>query len=265
MQETEALHTMPGSFVVIGDARTGTSMLRHLLDAHPDVHCLGEYLSNDVATLLSQPLPRPLARFAQTFARTAWFKRVRLNRLLRRPAAARSFGFKALYEQLPPTLLPAIDRKIERHILILRRDRVRRALSLLNAEASGRWNRTLDKAEPDATADAPRHVAYDDLTGAIERTERLDELWVHRLGSLAQRGFILYYEDLVTARTDSLINVFRFLGVDEAPAQNLTPKTARMSTPRPLSYMIANIDSLYQAAEGSRFFDLLQEFELPQA
>jgi hypothetical protein len=254
----------PRSFIVFGDARTGTSMLRSLLNAHPDIQCLGEYISNDVHTIFSSALPHRLSPLARPIVTSAWFKRRRVRRLLAKPPHHLRYGFKVLYEHLPESLVPEIFSRVQSHVLILRRDHVRRALSLLRARATGQWNMVCNRSVSTPRRDAV-YVDFKELSTMIERTEQLDARWEQHFGALGSCSLTITYEELVRDRTKTLREVFRFLGVGESPAFTIAPETVRMSSPTPLSESITNFDELLHQASGTPFAGMLRDFERPLA
>ena len=264
MRPRKAETYIPGSFVILGNARTGTSMLRHLLDGHQEIRCAGEHISNDVQTIFPARARYRLLPFKARIVRTVAFKRWRLRRLFHDHRNAKVVGFKALYEQIPPALLPDLFTSIEHHILILRRDRVRRVLSLLKARESGTWNLVTNKAVT-RPSKGPVTIDVNELKTEIEKTETADASWRRRIEQLQDRGAIIFYEDLVNDRAAQLARIFRFLRVDTESAHTMSPKTVRMSDPHRLSEQIQNFDELLRLTEGTRFADMLREFERPAA
>lgn len=255
----------PGSFLILGDARTGTTMLRDLLRQHPDIACAGEWISNDVETIFQGVALARFIPFKSRIIASPLFKAVRVKRYLQQPREEQAVGFKALYEQVPDVTWQLLTEQVDRFVLILRKDSVRRALSLIKARATGQWNLLSSKDAKLAPKRGPIGVDPDELRREIQASEARDDLWSARIADLGPRGITLTYEDLVVACTPVVARVLDFLGADASLAGSLNPGTVRMSEPKPLSAMISNYAAVLEDARGSALEGALKDFEKPLA
>jgi len=252
----------PIRFVVLGDARTGTTMLRHLLDQHPDVSCAGELISNDVDTVFGGSRGARMLPFKRRLLRSSSFKRARVRQYFRSVPRARAVGFKALYEQVTPAMRGFLEQRLDRVMLIVREDRVRRALSLMQAEDTDCWNIVHSRSETPPSK-YPYTADFERLTRLIGLSEACDREWTAWVNALGPRGLVMQYEELVQDRVGNLGTALEFLGLEPASAASLTPETVRLTTPKPLSEVLLNYDDLLAAAAGTRWAELLTRFEHP--
>jgi len=237
-------------------------MLRHLLNQHVAIACAGELIANDVGTIFSSSLAYQLLPFKSMLIRSVAFKRARINAYLNATRTEPIVGFKVLYEQVPTALLRTLEKRIDRFILILRRDRIRRTLSLLKARKTNQWNLLKEKATAPPT-NAPFNLNLSSLIQEVELSDKVDAAWTTRLEALGVRGLIITYEDLVLDREDVLGEVLRFLGLHASAASMLVPRTLRMTSPERLSESIVNYSELLKSAAGTRIEQMLIDFEQP--
>src|SRR5262250_573283 len=92
---------MPATrFIVLCAARTGSTMLRHMLNSHPDVRCHGEVMTGSLDALSGDDRdPDP------SVTRALVDRRERdpqdfLEEVVLDPGPARAVGFKIKYEEL---------------------------------------------------------------------------------------------------------------------------------------------------------------------
>jgi LPS sulfotransferase NodH len=280
-------------FIVLGQGRTGSTMLVQALDSHPAILCFGE-IFNASTPSISFGVPgydrtpgadlELRARDPQRFLRERIF--------CDHGPAVRAVGFKFHYdhfwrhEGLIDILVADRGLKI---VHLLRRNRLRTFVSLKIAEATGQWFEfppepplasrlkpsTLTKAlrDPKRALAAIRRRLDDGPAPPAERASpsrpaiMVDEEEFReycrrgaysevRWEELMQAHEILRisYEDLVSDRDVKVAQVQQFLGLDPAP----TEVSLRKQNPEPLRELISNYDELRLAFAGSleeAFFD----------
>ena len=154
------------------------------------------------------------------------------------------FGLKLLWHQLYPMqqnflrcgsyldwppmdivhrLLPA-----PRYIHLIRRDKLRQAISYCRAMDTGIWFTFADGAQPmpgrRAEYDAQRIEYW------LRTMEAWEQAWVHELTRIGARVLTLYYEDFVTDQIATLAEVHRFLDMPVPPdLASLRPQLAKQS------------------------------------
>ena len=237
-------------------------MLRHLLNQHVAIACAGELIANDVGTIFPPSRVYRLLPFKSALIRSVFFKRARINAYLKVKRTEPIVGFKVLYEQVPPALLGTLEKRVDRFILILRRDRIRRTLSLLKARKTNQWNLLKEKATA-PLKDAPFNMDVSSLIYEVELSEKCDTAWITRLQTLGARGLTITYENLVRNREGVVADVLAFLGLRASAASMLVPKTLRMTSPAPLSELIVNYSELLKSTAGTRIERMLIESEWP--
>ncbi len=206
-------------FVILSVARSGTNLLRLLLDQHPQIRCFGEVLSPDYqfedfppqratpatfdeAALRRQREDNPIAFLDQRI----W------------PAAATSgrrasvIGCKIFLPHLQEAWCAGVtaylgalsDLKI---VLLWRRDRLRRVTSMQQALTSGQWLETgRSPLPPPPVVVEPRMFQH-----YVASTEGMLDGFIAEQPHLPR--FELDYETLVADRDASMERLFDFLGL----------------------------------------------------
>ena len=218
----------PGArFCIYAQGRTGSSLLRSLLNAHPDVSCDGE--------ILADPVADPVGRIRSAADR----------------ADAKAYGYKVKIYQLidaqqvePQVFLSALDREGYGVIHVQRRNALRHAISNAYAEGAGQFHFVGGEVRPAVTIDVDRvlEAARRRREHAAAEETSLEGLDVHRI----------VYEDhlLPPERHQTTADaVFGWLGLSSAPVT--TP--IRRSVAGRLEDRIANYTELVAAAEASEF------------
>jgi hypothetical protein len=139
-------------FAVIGDARTGSTMLVHGLDDHPQIVCFREvfnFLQDFVDYHVDGYDPRIESQLA--------LRKEQPERFLREciftphPEGTKAVGFKILYKHIVgnPAVEPVLAADAElRAIHIKRRNLLRAFVSTLIAQRTGRWVELDHRPEP---------------------------------------------------------------------------------------------------------------------
>ena len=226
-------------FLVLGAGRTGSTLLRHLLNDHPGVHCAGEVLN--VSNPVRQALPGAREHELLTPARL-------LHRRVFAVPGVTAAGFKLFYQHgmgSMPTAWVYLDALEDLRVIHLqRRDALARYVSLQRALRDGHWTRTGDSApveQPPFDVDPEHFVWWVDLWR--ERRARA-------LERLSGRPVLeVWYEDLAADRAGQLAEVFAFLDVPAAPVE----AALRKQRTRPLEEVVANWDDVVDAVEPWRW------------
>jgi len=119
-------------FLILAQSRSGTQLLRALLNSHPDIHCDGELLHRNLQYTgfrwlreLLRLYPEPLLHHWQN------------------KASEPVFGFNMMFYHMifpKPTLLRLVNSNW--HVIhLMREDLLQIALSFLIASRSGEWHR----------------------------------------------------------------------------------------------------------------------------
>lgn len=128
------MNTKP--FVIFGAARTGSTLLKSLLTAHPSIHCDGELFNFTGSPRVSRPqfLKRYLRGHPRLYISA---NRVRACLRFGKPV----YGFKLFERQVdaPERLLRALSNEGWRILFISRRSEFDRTLSVVVGKATSHW------------------------------------------------------------------------------------------------------------------------------
>lgn len=232
-------------FALIMAPRSGSNLLRDLLNNHPQIVCDGE--------ILSSPLPFPYA-FAEARSRAdAWGKK-----------GVRAYGFKFAVWQLstiqkrdPASFVRALQGGGWRLMSLQRKNLLRQEISLVMAK----HRKALGHKEPTRLrkTDAPLKLApvRVDVARLLAQMTSADKEWRGRqklLDGLPHLA-LSYEDDLLVAdrHQDTANKAFAFLGLPPATVDPQIVKTGR----RDLSAMIENYDELERALLESDFASML--------
>lgn len=255
-------------FVIISHLRSGTHLLRTLLESHPQIVCQSEVFNSD-----NPNLPYPLTIDAQDIL-NQWVYRSfpdRVDTVGFVLQAYHPFGLKAFpgIRENPhwADIWTHLDHSPELRIIHLRRDNsLRRHLSHLMARQTRRWHnweqnridqishlQPVDPA-PEIRQEKPTlSLDFDRLLLDFEEVEQLHERVRQRYSG--DRYFSLSYEDLC-ARPVALSNqLLDFLDVEKVSLSAAVKKLEN----RPLVDSIANYEQLKQRFAGSRWQRFFEE------
>ena len=221
---------MAGSFVILIPGRTGSSYLVSSLAGHPGIDVEGERLVG-IDTVEEQ---------------VAWVNRHFRRRSLR----GRKRGFKTKLKDVRD--LDRFRDELEAHqaslILMLRRDPLRQAISVINARRlralHGVWNRTEDVPEL-----GPLELDLAELDQILEEVSFSGRQLEEFVSSTDLERIRIHYEDMLADPDAVVRSVQEFLGVPVRPLAGRTRKT----TPDRLVHAITNHDELCRHFEGTDY------------
>lgn len=229
--------TPPCRFVILTTGRTGSELLRQLLDSHPGIVCDGELL---------RVTPRLPYRYVESAAVRAF------------PSATEAYGWKALGAHLTDCLGTGAVRFLERlhedgyrFVLLERRDYLQQAMS---------WYRV--QTEPfhfrkgEDVRFVPAVVDPQVLLRATAENEEAARSVREMLGGLP-RLTLTYEDDLLDEadRAKTLDRVCDHLGISRG---EMASDLVRV-TPRRTRDMLSNWDEVAAAFRGTRWARLVEE------
>ena len=233
------------NFVILNAPRCGSNMLATVLNSHPDVLCHHEIFNPHVIGY---------ARHLQddTFTLGTMDERQRdpidfLGRLWSVRLGRRCVGFKLCERQNERVYRHVLDDTSVKKIILKRRNRVRRFVSLLRAERTGEWvvYRGSARRAEDTAIDVDPAAFLEDLATNDAYYAELEET----LRATNQIAITCDFEDLRTRETRS--RLLEFLGV---PVAELEEDTLPLML-RPLSEVVTNFAELQAALRGTEFED----------
>ena len=241
-------------FVIIGIARTGSTLLVDLLNAHSQALTFGELfrapdaIGWDIAPFSSWKSEALLALYREdplAFIRRRVFRRW--------PRSIGAVGFKLFYyhaREYPHSMIWDYLRD-DKEICVLhikRRNILEQYLSLRRAHLTDVWS----SAQPDHQPASPLHLDVEACRrhfGEVRAFETECDAVFSRHSMLP-----VFYEDLAACKEAEMLRIQRFLGLDEAP---LDTRIKRQRT-EPIAQAISNYEELRQAFAGTEwaaFFD----------
>lgn len=221
---------MPRPFVILMTGRTGSSYLVSALQSHPRAMVVGERLVG----------------LSEASEQLAWIERFYRRWRFR----IKSVGFKTKLKDVVDrdALAEVLLRHEARVIMVLRRDALRQAISVIRARelkaAHGVWNQTVNT--PDLE---PSLVDLADLDAVLadvsDRNLELD----HFASTLDLPRHVVHYEKLLADPTGTLGAVQDFLGLRR---RALTAST-RKNTADELEITIRNYDEMRKHLVGTEY------------
>ncbi len=221
-------------FIIFGERRSGTTLLKQLLDSHPQIVCDGELLNINDGYITNNLLMKIVWHFPiQYFTYRA--------ALSNRPC----YGFTMLFDQHNKmlSLLNILSSKGWKIIHIYREDTVQQALSYLVAYKTNHWHLWPGKkSEPSKKV----NISINELTERINiftENKAIEKQWLAHFNHFeVNYEKNLYDKNLWQQTADK---IFAFLGIDSAPVNATLKKTY----PLPYYEIIENYDELVKYAQ----------------
>jgi len=241
-------------FAIVGMRRTGTTLIRTTLNAHPDIHCVGEAYN-----------------FGDRFGRNArgetcdggyrqFINSISFGRardLLMRRATVRSHldhlysdtshkavGFKLMYSQSEsfPQVLEYLHDNNVRIIHIVRRNVLKTLISRTVKTARGASH------TKSAVKTTQVELREDRLIKHLTRFERENEAWENETHGLPYVK--VHYEDFVANKSTELNRMLDLLEVERVP--DLRSDLVKIS-PDDIRQIVINYDAVAEKLKGTRF------------
>lgn len=269
VQEENTINTMQFTrFVIISHLRSGTHLLRTLLESHPGIVCQTEVFNSDNPNL-PYPLSTPVEAILNEWVYRDFPPQIKCAGFVLQayhPGGLKAFpgirenpGWSEIWTRLQQ--MP--DLKV---IHLRRKNGLRRHLSHIMARQTGTWHHWDPAKVNDVThiekpllqnhSGSPRpqvKLQAEQLRLDFEEVDQLHQ----RINSLFSSGlyFPLVYEDLVAEPERWGAELLGFLGV--APRE--LKAAVRKLENRPLSTSIENFDTLKQDFIGTPWQDYFEE------
>ncbi len=223
-------HNSNSRFMLIFNARCGSTWLMQLLNSRPGVWCEDEVFAPE-----HLDPQRQLASIRDFFTH---------------PHEQTHVGFKLKVNDIadPQGLRTLADELGVRVLLLTRRNLVRRAISLYRgwalSERSGDWN----LRDPDAERIGAVEIPAKNFVQRVEECIREDEaLWDFGAG-LSTAPVALWYEDLHASLPNEAIRIGLALGLERP--YGFGEVEIRKHSPGSLDELVSNVGTLRSASEG---------------
>jgi LPS sulfotransferase NodH len=232
-------------FIILGRSRTGSNLLRSLLNAHSGVEAYGEIFRHrdamdwdHIGYLRSPRMHRMLLKDPTGFVERRVFRRY--------PEGIGAVGFKIFYyhagEGSWATIWPYLGARLDiRVIHMTRRNILETHLSRKRAEITDSWVNTSGRLE-----ETPAIVLeYEECLAEFERTRALEQKYDGLFSDHPK--LLLTYEDLARDYASEIRRVFGFL---DLPEEAVRPGIFKQNH-RPLREAISNYSELKRKFSGS--------------
>ncbi|MCG8371490.1 MAG: Stf0 family sulfotransferase [Proteobacteria bacterium] len=255
------LHLSKGStdfvkFVVLSVSRSGSNLLRDLLNAHSQTMMFGELFRSERSLSWDCPVnDRLRSRSARVTGLMSSDPAALLRDEVFGPTAGhiKALGFKLFYyHACSDTLRPVWSwlqaQRDVRIIQLKRRNSLKRYLSLVKAKRTDVWR----DASGSGSSRENFELDFDECLASFEEVRRWEE--EHAAFFRDHEVHEIVYEDLASDYTGEALKVQRFLGLSEEAVQPTIYKQAK----RPLSESISNYDDLknrFANTEWAAYFD----------
>lgn len=212
-------------YLILSQARTGSSMLCSALRETGAAGSPMEYLSEKPLERLPQPVTRDmLADYL-------------VDLESRRTTVNGVFGIKLHYGQFQKLYMAegkiskqgvGFLRSFSHFILVRRQDKIAQAMSLFIATRSNMWNST-DATEQGRHNYDFRSADVPELIRHLHKMTVQDQAWLEICGALGLRMMEVVYETLASSPQSEVERVLAFLGIDAAYRPPRTVKLSRDS------------------------------------
>jgi LPS sulfotransferase NodH len=242
-------------FIILGQARTGSTFLQSLLNSHSQIVAFGEIFRRFDAIFWDySSYPRNVPRRQLCAFRDDPIGFLETHVYAKFPKGISAVGFKLFYAHARHTRQRPLwtylrDRRDLKIIHIKRRNVLRTHLSLETAKMVGRWR---DLSVEPAGDDISILLDYDECLRKFAETREQER--AHDILFANHAKMDLFYEELSRDYTSEMRRVQQFLGVECQVVAPTTHKQAR----RPLSVAISNYDELaarFKDTPWEAFFD----------
>jgi LPS sulfotransferase NodH len=238
-------------FVILGIQRTGTTLLVRLLDAHPEVVCVGELFQSKSAPV-DHDLPRYRGYVADSMGRrllAPLLCRRSVHRYLDRiygTLQVPAFGFKLMLDQVRryPAVAAYLREKDFRIIHVVRENLLKTHVSRLRARQTGIYAST--EPLPGTQVSIPTASLAGDLDALARENRALESL----TAGLGLTQISVSYEAITGDRSQGLSRILSFLGVDATV--ELESQLVKL-TPDELSRAVENYEEMAAALAGSDY------------
>lgn len=230
----------PAKFVILGQSRSGTQLLRGLLASHPLVHCDGELLHRN----LEYTRHRALRELLRLYPQPLFERRLR-------QAAAPVYGFNLMFYHvaMPRRVMQRLARSGWTIFHLMREDLFDIAISYLIAIRSNLWHRNSGAAQPQYRVRIPATELDAELAKRVRWRET--ELGLLRGIPHLRLG---YERDLQDQRRwqATCDRLFAALGIESRPVGSSFVRTDE----RGPEQIIENFDDLRAWLASSRYPEL---------
>jgi LPS sulfotransferase NodH len=250
-------HSDYEKFIILGLSRSGSNLLRDLLNAHSGVITFGELLRNDDALSWNCPVNDKFKSTSKEIASLIQNDPVKLMETMvfgRLPKHVKALGFKLFYyhaqgPNLKPVWTYLRDDKSIKILHLKRKNLLKRYVSLVKAKNSNVWR----DASGRKTSSFSVTLDFDECRASFEDAIRWQE---ESAEYFRDHGLIdVIYEDLATDCRLPMMRVQEFLNL---PYEDVQPTIYKQSK-QTLSESITNYSELKTRFAGTRWIEYFED------
>lgn len=233
------------NFIIFGQGRTGSSLLRNLLNSHPEVNCDAEILHKNRLNKKFGFLRHLIARYPIPYI---YYNKSKSKNSI--------FGFKLFYHHLN-NIEPVVTTIYKKgwKIIHLQRDNIlKQSISWMVANQNNTWGGRIDTENKDNTYYINPEKLYDHTRGRLKKRELENQLMTK-----FEHLNIIYEYDLY--QSDNWLNtsrkIFDFLDIYPVEVQTKWIKTDQ----RPDSERISNFKEIMIYMKNNGFAHLVSRYD----
>ena len=247
MKRIVKLFTQPekkGKFIIFGRGRSGSNLLRSLLNSHPDVFCDPE--------IFNEAYPK-MKFFAFKWLITSlpfvylYYKKSQI--------VMDYYGFKLHYYQFSniKDKLRVLSKRNWKIIHLQRKNIIKEAFSWIIARQTEKWVRTSQQPDPTEKYHVNVEMFLERVAKSIQSEQAENEI----LDSVDHIK-VIYEEELLNAEDwgATCAKIFKYIGTDPVPVSSNT----RITDPRPDAERIENFQEIVNALNTAGYEELVDEY-----
>lgn len=195
------------NFIILGIQRTGTTLLKNLLDSHPDIACLDEVL------LFKEPKGNLGYLNYKQFKETHRSKTLSdyLDYVFNKTNNKKAVGFKLMYDQTTPGNIRLLKEFSVKILHVIRKNNLQTLIS--NKRTSLDIYQTRDEIKAAEFLNKKITIDVNKLRGEIEKV-RVERYELYKLIRDEFKSVRLFYDDFSSDyNCESIKEALRFLGV----------------------------------------------------
>jgi len=245
----------PGKFVIISTPRTGSNLLRTLLDSHPEIVCHSELFSKDAIYYSYQYGHEWISGYTKAKRDSDPVQFLNFIYGTKLKETCHAIGFKILNEQNDTVLNQLIKDKTIKKIILKRENALMSYLSFLELQKTGK---ALAKDNNDIykTGDSLKiTVDFHEFDNYKKQIDLFYSKIISILNETSQGFFLIKYTDLLNRR--KITEILSFINVESTNQQIFS--NLQKQNQRDLCERIANYSEFVNELKKGGYENLLQK------
>ncbi len=232
-------------FIIYGQGRSGSNLLRTLLNSHPQIHCDNE-LFNPVR--LSQK-SKTNRFFINTFP-------INYIHNMQKRADAEIYGFKLFpfHHKNSGSIVKKLYRQGWKVIHIERNNILKQTFSGIIGTQTQKYIRRDDASSPDQIY----HIECEQVINVLKFRKKLMASEYKVLSGIGNYCSVIYEEDLIDQKNwdETMGRIFQFLGIEPV----IVKSSILITDPRPDSERIDNFDEIIHGLNQNGYSKVVEDY-----